>query len=152
MPITGKVKTWLNVRGVRKAVREATIPPLEKAAAIVAVTAQESMFGRGTSTVSRLKAPPSPPGTPPAVKLATLKGSIKFALSGAFTVLVGPGSVAFYGHFHEFGSAGGKIPPRPFMLPALRVSVKSFPGLFRNIKIRRTPTGRIVHNSGGLRP
>lgn len=148
MKVSLKCRTWLNVSGVRAAVRQAVDPCLRRLALAVAAEAKRSMSGRGGGGLgrfkSRAKGPPSAPGTPPAVKSDTLRGSISVARTPRGVYLVGPTRVAWYGRIHEFGNKdrGGHHPPRPFMRPALYRVARIGSVYFRQLGLRRTPAGR----------
>lgn len=144
-------RTWLDVDGVRRAVAEASIDPLEQCALVVEREAKIltskggkiTLVGhsprRGAKTLKR--GAPSRPGTPPHRQSGVLSGSISYSRTIRKTYVVGPTSPpASYGAIHEFG--GRHHPPRPFMWPALVRSLPRFPGKFRRLPLRQTRAGR----------
>ena len=124
-----QMKTWLDDKGVRDAVRQAVAgrggkpSPLFRAAVDVQVTAQRSMRGGrkqvddvGDMSAQQRKAGrvrqskrkrftrsvPSRPGTPPNVDTGGLKASIRAALdSNKRSAVAGP--TVKFGRLHEFG-------------------------------------------------
>ena len=80
--------------------------------------------------VSKAGSPPaSAPGQPPHRNTGNLMNSIRFEFVGATTVAVGPS--VFYGGFLEHGTR--RAGARPFMRPALLMSVSKFPQIFKGL-------------------
>lgn len=131
-----KVKTWLDVRGVKAAVRQAQTPRLAQAALAIEREAKLSMKkgGRSTGPKGGKVKTPSPPGQPPNVQSGNLKGSITTALTLLGTYIIGPTLSAWYGRLHEFWK-------RPFMRPALYKAAHKLPAIFRNLPLAKTPAG-----------
>lgn len=151
--ITYKVKTWMSERQVIKATKEASIDPLHKAALLVQREAKSSLMKRGGRSVGPRggdKRTPSPPGSPPHRQKGNLVGSVQISdPTWKGTFLVGPTTKAWYGRIHEFG--GRKHPKRPFMRPALYKTKGRFPGLFKNLRLARTPAGIRLNAARGPR-
>jgi len=153
MRITKRSRFWLDERGVRQAVREATGPRLIKCALLVKVDAQRSMKKGGKlrfigkqkrDELGRFKSgyyqQASAPGTPPHKQSGVLRASIDYALVTPNIVIVGPRAKAWYGAVHEFG--GRFHPKRPFMRPALYRMAAQFPRLFAGLPLSTTRTGK----------
>ena len=136
MNISMRSETWLDVAGVQKAVQQAQVSRIDKAALLVEADAKQSMKAGGGG-----KGVPSPAETPPHVQTGNLRASITHARTPQGTQLVGPTRMAWYGRVHEFGSARHKN-KRPFMRPALMRMMKKFPMLFRKLPLGRTSAGR----------
>jgi len=136
--------SWLDVKGVLRAVKQESIDPLQKAALMVEREAKRSMKagGKFKSASGEMVGIPSAPGSPPHVQSGNLRASITHAMTVLATWIVGPTAVAWYGQIHEFGGHyGGKwFPPRPFMWPALLKVAPLFPALFRNLPLSRHKT------------
>lgn len=149
-----KVKTWLNAKQVRAAVKQASTPRLLKAALMVEREAKISMKkggkarqrGAGGRFVKGTKAGRSKPGKPPFVQLGTLRASVKTAKT-ILGYVVGPVRSAFYGKFLEFGTRF--MAPRPFMRPAFVRAKRKFPKLFRGLKLKQTRAGRLLDGTRG---
>ena len=135
-----KGKAWLDEKGVREAVNQASVNPFAKAASMVEREAKISMKRGGGK-----KGTPSPAGDPPNVQSGVLRGSIKTEKSTTGIWRIGPTLIAWYGKIHEFG--GRHHPRRPFMRPALERVRKFFPQLFKNLPISKTPAGRKLNRS-----
>lgn len=127
--VTMRPTTWLDAKGLRKAVEKASVDPLAKAALLVEREAKESMQTGGGRAGK-----PSPSGTPPNVQTGNLRASIRNARLPNGNYVVGPTLTAPYGKFHEFGTR--HHPPRPFMRPALLKVRTKFPAFFKGAKIR----------------
>jgi HK97 gp10 family phage protein len=133
--LTLKYETWLDAKGVREAVKQASVGPLERCALWVDRKAKRSMKkGGGERKV------PSPKGKPPHVQTGNLKASIQIAPTQRHTYVVGPTLQAWYGKLHEFGL--GKFPKRPVMRPALQTTKNRFPRLFKEMGLANTRAGR----------
>jgi len=151
--ITIRSKTWLDARGVRKAVRQASIVPLDRCAMLVERAAKMSMRAGGGAART-----PSPPGTPPNVQTGNLRSSITWGRT-PHTRVVGPTRQAWYGRIHEqpgssarsreFG--GRNYPKRAFMLPALLRTRRMFASLFRMLPLGATPEGQKMNRRKGPR-
>ena len=129
-----RAKTWLNVKGIRMAVRQGQVGPLERCALLVESEAKKSMSTGGGSDKTS-----SPPGEPPHVQTGVLRGSITTAMEKFWRFIVGPTRIAWYGSVHEFG--GRHHPPRPFMWPALMNTHKRFKRFFKDMPLARTKAG-----------
>lgn len=153
--IKTRSSTWLDEEGIRRAVEESTVDPLEQCALIVETEAKVltskggkiKLLGRsprrGAKTLKR--GAPSKPGTPPHRQSGVMSGSIRYAKNGR-TFIIGPTSPpASYGALHEFG--GRHHPPRPFMWPSLVRSMPRFPRKFRNLPLKHTRAGRATEQS-----
>ncbi|RKZ99089.1 MAG: hypothetical protein DRQ46_00235 [Gammaproteobacteria bacterium] len=149
--IEAKGKFWLDEKGVRKAVEQSTIKPLVQCGAAVEREAKSSMKSgrRGQGKVGK----PSEPGTPPNIQSNHLRSSIKTAVNGAASVLVGPTRMAFYGKYQEFGAIIKvttkkviHLPARPFMGPALTSARKNFPKFFKGMDLDGTSAGRNLNS------
>jgi len=166
--IKAKGNYWLDEKGVRQAVKQATTLPLVKCGAAVEREAKSSMKSgrKGQGNVGKS----SEPGTPPNIQNNHLRGSIKTAVDSGSSVVVGPTRMAFYGKYQEFGAvikvtakmraflawkfgwhlkqSTKKIhlPPRPFMRPALAMAMKNFPQFFKGMNLGGTPAGRILNS------
>jgi len=156
--ISMKSNTWMDVKGVVKAVRQAQVKPLFRAGLLVERSAKDSMEGGGrkvgimkTVTLKggkRVKRPrqgtrfePSAPGDPPHVRTGVLRASIATSPTKSETVVVGPTSPpASYGQHLEFGTR--KMAARPFMRPALMRVKTAFASLWKSLKLAATPAGR----------
>jgi hypothetical protein len=136
------VRTWLDAKGVKDAVRQAQTPRLARIALEIERQAKLSMKAGGRSTGPRggKVKKPSAPGTPPHVQTGNLRGSISTALTLLYTYIIGPTSSAWYAQLHEFGL--GKFPKRPFMRPALMKIAHRMPQEFRNLPMALTPAGQ----------
>jgi hypothetical protein len=156
-----KAVTWLDVKAIRKAVREASINPKMLMALEIEREAKQSMEGgrikvanetfdsfyrktgrrRDLARAKELRVP-SKPGTPPNVQTGVGRGSIKHAwLHLDQTAIVGPSSPpASYMSVHEFG--GRFHPPRPFMRPAMLKVIPRYPKLYKNLPLSKTKAGR----------
>lgn len=158
---TFKMKTWLDVPEVVKAIDQAAVrDPLKRAARIVEREAKRSMRTGGVAAeaIEGEKAAgaywygeplmrwvtASPVGQPPHSQTRNLVNSISIAKTERGTYLVGPTTSAFYGRTHEFGLLGFK---RPFMRPALAKTQRKFPYLFRNLPLAETRAGRRLNAS-----
>jgi hypothetical protein len=165
-------KMWLDERGVRDAVRQASVDPLFKCGESVRATAIRSMKG-GRKAPSEGEDPervPSAPGSPPNRQDAILANSIQVEKDkGGRIVRIGP--TVIYGRIHEFGGVipvtpkmrgflawkygwhvkTDKIvmPKRPFMRPALISASRSFPPKFRHLKLASTRAGRRLNSRKG---
>jgi HK97 gp10 family phage protein len=139
--ITMRAKSWLDVRGVREAVAQASMTRFAKMALMVERAAKVLMKAGGGA-----KHTPSPVGQPPHVQTDNLRSSIQTARTFFGTYVVGPTTVAWYGHLHEFG--GRNHPPRPFMFPALLKVAARFPGEMGNLNLVGTPAGRRLNAKG----
>ena len=162
--ISMECETWLDVAGVEAAVTESAQPPLEKCAMLVRNDAVRSMKQGGR--LSRIKGSkrkrsrtdvyfnsaigrwvvPSKIGEPPHAQSKMLRNSIRHAPAGIDRYLVGPTSVAWYGHIHEFG--GQNHPRRAFMMPALYRMMNKFVPLFAGLKLGLTRAGRRMNARG----
>lgn len=99
-----------------------------KVASFIRTAARRSMRRAGKNP---RKSPPSPPGQPPRARLGYLRDFLFFAFDlRSNTIVVGParlGNSKVPG-LHEFGGvqldngALKRYPPRPYMVPALRLS------------------------------
>jgi len=156
--IKTKVSSWMDVKGVLNAVRQAQVKPLFQAGLLVERSAKENMEGGGrkigkmkTVTLKsgkRVRRPrpgkefeASKPGDPPNIRTGVLRASIATAPTKQDTVVVGPSSPpAPYGQHLEFGTRNMKA--RPFMQPALMRTRKRFARLWKNLKLARTQAGR----------
>ena len=147
-----KCHTWLDVKGIRAAVREASIEPKHNMALEVEREAKTSMHG-GRKKVTRAArgkrrarkvtiGEPSAPGTPPNVQSGIGRGSITTAfVKASQSYIVGPSSPpAPYMGGHEFGTRFH--PPRPFMRPALMRALPRYPKLYKNLPLSRTKAGQ----------
>ncbi len=127
--VTIKSVTWLDAKGLLKAVQRASVDPLSKAALLVESEAKTSMdSGGGTGGT------PSKEGTPPNVQSGNLRASISTGKLPNGNYVVGPTRNAFYGKIHEFGTR--RFPARPFMRPALLTVRTEFPAFFKGARIR----------------
>ena len=151
-----KCHTWLDVKGIRAAVREASIEPKHKMALEIEREAKTSMqggrrkivkaygFSKRGKVLTRKKtiSEPSAPGTPPNVQSGIGRGSITTAfVKASQSYIVGPSSPpAPYMGGHEFGTR--YHPPRPFMRPALMRALPRYPKLYKNLPLSRTKAGR----------
>lgn len=146
-----KAYSWLDVKGIRAAVREASIEPKHKMALEIEREAKTSMQG-GRKKVTRAArgkrrkrkvtiSEPSAPGTPPNVQSGVGRGSITVAfVKASQSYIVGPSSPpAPYMAAHEFGSR--YHPPRPFMRPALMRALPRYPKLYKNLPLTKTRAG-----------
>lgn len=161
-----KSKTWLDVRGVAKAVQQATVAPMAKVAITISNEAKKSMKsgrsskGRNTkgqfqsaqrgdagayyNSFLRRYVTASDAGDPPNAQTGNLKKGIRAARTIRGYV-IGPRREAFYGRFLEFGTPNMKA--RPFMRPALMKAVPKFPSFFKNLTIANTPEGARLNAS-----
>ncbi len=147
--ISVTVKTWLNSKQLKAAVKEASMPRIKKAAFLVERDAKLSMKagGRKTGPGGGKVYVPAPPDTPPHVQTGNLRASIQSAPTKWLTYLVGPTLQAWYGRLHEFGSR--TRPKRPFMRPALKRMQKRFPALFKGLQLAKTPSGAKLNRAKG---
>lgn len=127
--VTMRPVTWLDAKGLREAVRKASVDPLAEAALMVEKEAKASMSAGG----GRAKTP-SAEGTPPHVQSGNLRASITTGRLPNGNYIIGPTRNAFYGKIHEFG--GRFHPARPFMRPALLKTRRRFPSKFKGARIR----------------
>jgi len=130
MKLTFRSKTWLDAKGVEKAVGKATLEPLDKCALEVERNARLLLSKGGGANKQ-----PSAPGQPPHKQLGTLSANITRAKTLINSWIVGITPINWYGRVHEFGSR--THPKRPFLLPALVKSNKKFPEFFKNLKLRK---------------
>lgn len=193
-----KCKTWLDTKGLQKAVRESLDDPLKECAIMVTREAKRGMksggkaggrkarrkkkadwdayrsrwkggtrkqynnFIKGYAKWEEAQQPSSTasdPGEPPNVQSGQLRSSIRYEKKDWDAYLVGPTRLAHYGRVHEFGAVIRvtdkmrgflavqkgwhlkrsttqiRIPPRPFMRPALFRSIAKFPDKFRGLRI-----------------
>ena len=121
-----------------QAVMEAIDRPLSHIAAEVEGAAKRSMAGGGSEHM------PSEPGTPPNVQTGNLRAQITHARTERGSYIVGPTSMAPYGRTHEYGVY--PYPDRPFMRPALEMTVQRVMNRFRNLNLANTPTGRRLNS------
>lgn len=120
----------LNNAKLQAAVQRATISPLMKAGAKIQETAQR-LVSRGGGKEHE----PSLPGEPFRTQTGVARASISFAQAGADSVVVGPMRLhPPYQKWLEFGTA--KMAKRPFMLPALIITVTKFPAYFKDLRLR----------------
>jgi len=157
--ISMKSNTWMDVKGVVKAVRQAQVKPLFDAGLLVERSAKESMnigagrkvyvtgYTRKTGEKGQKRRrkktiwEPSKPGEVPRVRHGTLRSSIATAPTDRETVVVGPTSPpAPYGQHLEFGTR--KMAARPFMRPALMRVKTAFAPLWKSLKLATTPAGQ----------
>ena len=132
-------KSWLDVEGVKKAVRQASVDPFVKAATIVRNEAVRSMKkggrirerGTGGQFVKSTRGEPSEAPNPPHAQTATLRNSIKIERTKKGTYLVGPTTRAFYGVVHEFGAV-------------IKVTPK-MRGFLHFIGIHLKPSTKVIH-------
>ena len=151
--ITFKGKSWLDILGVKRAVDEAKIKPLQRCALSVERRAKiiTSKGGRSRGAKGprggkgKLSSVASRVGQPPHKQTGALSNSISWVFTNRGTALVGPTTVAWYGRIHEFSNKF----PRPFMRPALDYERPSFPGYFRNMKLSQTQAGRGLNRGDG---
>lgn len=164
-----KSKTWLDKDGVEKAVKEASIAPMEQAALMVEREAKRSMKAGGGGRAGE-RGKPSPAGRPPHTQTGTLRSSIHSDVTARGTYVIGPTSPAVYGRIHEFGgminvtdkmrrylhsigihlrSSTTKIhlPPRPFMRPALYQVLDKYVDLFDGMDLGNTTAGRVLNRA-----
>lgn len=155
--ITFRGKFWLDERGVKDAVEQASITPL--AACALSVERRAKMITSKGGQIrgpkgpkggkGKLRTAPSPVGSPPHKQTGALSNSITWAYSrsanGKQTAIIGPTTVAWYGAIHEFS----KKFPRPFMRPALDLERPGFSRRFRNMKLANTPAGRRLNRGKG---
>ena len=158
-----KTRFFLDVKGIRAAVQEASLEPKMQMAMEVEREAKTSMEGGAVRVASntahtfyvktgrrkdRARAKvvrvPSKPGTPPHVQTGVGRSSIRTAwIQSERTAIVGPSSPpAPYMGVHEFGSKNH--PPRPFMRPALQRVIPRYPKLYKNLPLGTTKSGRRV--------
>lgn len=169
--VSTTTKTWLDVKGVRAAVKQASPSRLFAAGAHVQQVARSSMKGGYSSGEDdELIYKPSEPGQPPHAQHggAGLKGSIQVALTPKPSSLVGP--TVIYGRAQEFGcviqvtprmrrylhvigihlradTTEIHLPPRPFMAPALAASLPFLKGYLAHMPLASTPAGRALNAS-----
>jgi len=153
-----KSSTWMDVKGVVKAVHQAQVKPLFNAGLLVERSAKESMnIGAGRKVYvtghtrktgekgakrrrKKIIWEPSKPGEVPRVRRGDLRSSISTAPTDRKTVVVGPTSPpAPYGQHLEFGTR--KMAARPFMRPALMRTKTAFAALWKNLKLASTLAG-----------
>jgi len=168
--ITMKSKTWMDEKGVRKAVKEASVKPIYKAAASVRTEAIRSMKGgrKAPSKGAKPEPVPSVAPAPPHRQTSVLANSIQIEMDGT-TARIGP--TVKYGRIHEFGGlipvtakmrgyllyAFGwsvkadaiHMPARPYMRPALARAKVKFAKLFRNLPLASTKAGRRLNARKG---
>ena len=145
-----KVKTEIDKKNVIKAVKQASIPRIKRAAFLVEREAKLSMKrgGRGTGARGGKTYLPAPPGMPPHVQTGNLRASIQSGPTQRGTYVVGPTLQAWYGRLLEIGSRVMK--KRPFMRPALQRAQRLFPAMFKDLHLARTRAGRILNKAKGL--
>lgn len=146
--ISFKGQTWLDVKGVKNAVKQASMKPIHRMALLVERDAKISMKkgGRSTGPKGGKVQTPSQEGTPPNVQTSNLRGSIQNGPTQRGTYLVGPTLTAWYGRIHE--KKPGK---RKFMKPALERMAARYPWLFRNMPLANTAAGRRLNSKKGPR-
>jgi len=151
-----KSSTWMDVKGVVNAVKQAQVKPMFKAGLLVERSAKDSMEGGGTKRKAKRRSrtekgksrfkqirifTASKEGDPPHIRTGNLRASIATAPTSSGSVVVGPTSPpASYGQHLEFGTRN--MVARPFMQPALMRTRSKFAPLWRNLKMAMTKDGR----------
>lgn len=155
--IKGKVNIKMFPNDVVSAFKDASLPRMLKAGAIVERQAKLSMNvggrtkkpagrdARGKFTKGAIIQTPSDPGQPPNVQTGNLRNSITHAPTRRGTVIVGPGArIASYGKIHEKGGqyGGRNYPARPFMRPAMNNSRRDIRRVMKGLPAAKTVAGR----------
>ena len=157
--IKAKASSWMDVKGVLNAVKQAQVKPMFQAGLLVERDAKESLsIGAGRKIYvtgytrksgekgkkrrrKKIIFEPSKAPDPPHVRTGNLRASIATAPTKHDSVVVGPMSPpAPYGQHLEFGTRN--MAARPFMRPALMRTRKKFAGLWKNLKLAMTKDGR----------
>ena len=148
-------KHFFDAEGVKRAVAQAIVKPLEACAILLRDEAQRlvSIAGGGE---------PSAPGQPPHLQTGRGRRYIFHAEDTQATTptyVIGPTPPGWYmGWIHERGGyfpwrvrefGGRYFPPRPFLRPARDAVAPSFPQFFISLPIASTPAGRELNSRRG---